>query len=278
MGILISVFHQTISNWGFYFVIHCLLILFILEVIRFVDLHPNQKSLLWFRILYPLVIFFYSWNELNVTVVMFFGNHWATDILVAIDKLIFGVHPTVWFSMWYNPLLDEMMNIFYAGYYLFAPIVLVPLFFLNKHSEIFATIAIVMFTFFTNFILFHFLPALGPQMIESIKALGSGEFSGYWVASITKFFQAKGSVKGACFPSSHISASVAWSLSALRYEKRIGIFLLPFTIGTSVSTVYLGYHHAIDPIAGFLWGISGFYGCLKILQLRNEDPKKSELY
>ena len=224
--------------------------------------------LLWLRILYPVVIFFYSWNELNITVAMFFGNHWATEVIVDIDKAIFGVHPTVWFLKYYTPLLDEIMNIFYAGYYLFAPIVILPLFFLNKQSEIFATIAIVVFTFFTNFVVFHFLPALGPQMIASIKALGSGEFSGYWIASITKFFQATGSVEGACFPSSHISASVAWSLSALRYEKRIGIFLLPFTIGTSVSTVYLGYHHAIDPIAGFLWGILGFYGCLKILQLR----------
>ena len=249
------------------------MLVFILETIRFVDQNPHKKHIILLRILYPLVIFFYSWHELNVTVTMVFGNHWATYPIVNIDEAIFGVNPTVWFIKYYNPVLDELMNIFYSGYYLYAPIIVFTLFLSKKYSELFAILSIITFTFFTNFIVFHLLPALGPQMIPSLKTMGSGEYSGYWIASLTKYLQAKGSVRGACFPSSHISAATVWTLSALRYERKLGIILLPFTVGVSISTVYLGYHHAIDPIFGFLFGILGYWVTLKLLKTRYEDPK-----
>lgn len=273
IGVFIVIFHQNVTNWKIYFFVHLFLLLIILETVRFAEANPHWKFSILLRILYPLVIFFYSWHELNVTVVMLFGNHWATEPIVTIDKALFGVHPTVWIAKYYNPILDEIMNIFYSGYYLFAPILVFTLFFSNRYSELYAILAIITFTFFTNFVVFHLLPALGPQMVVSLKNMDSGEYSGYWIASLTKYFQSKGSVRGACFPSSHISAATVWSLSALRYKKKIGLFFAPFTVGVAISTVYLGYHHAIDPIFGFLWGMFGYWVSLKLLKIRNEDPK-----
>ena len=110
------IFHQNVNNWLLYFFIHVFSFLIILEAIKIEGKIKNKKIGTLIRILYPLVLFFYSWHELNITITMFFGNHWATDSIVNIEKAIFGVHPTVWFLKFYNPILDEVMNIFYTGY------------------------------------------------------------------------------------------------------------------------------------------------------------------
>ena len=77
---------------------------------------------------------------------------------------------------------------------------------------------------------------------------------------------------GGAFPSSHISEAFVIALVALRYEKKLGRVLLPATFGVAVSTVYLGYHHAVDPIFGFIWGGLCYVFTLKLLKLRKEDP------
>jgi membrane-associated phospholipid phosphatase len=109
-------------------------------------------------------------------------------------------------------------------------------------------------------------------MTESLDALHTRRYSGYVVAEITRFIQAQGSVRGGTFPSSHISEALAWALMAFRYNRKVGVVLLPAVLGVAVSTVYLGYHHALDPIAGLLLGALLYPVGLKIIQARGEDP------
>ena len=66
--------------------------------------------------------------------------------------------------------------------------------------------------------------------------------------------QAGGGIRGACFPSLHVVGAVVWSLASWRYEPRLGRLLTPIAAGVPISTVYLGYHHAVDAIAGIAIG------------------------
>ncbi len=272
IGVLLIFFHKGVVNWPLHVAIHAVFVIALLEFIRLGEKHPQKKILWILRTFYPVTIFLYGWSEMNMLVCMFYGNHWATESIVGLDKLLFGVHPTVWIQRFYHPLLDELMNIFYSGYYFFMPIVSLTLFIKRKREEVLAAFSIVSFAYLTNFILFYLFPTISPAMIQAIQELQPTQYSGYIVAEFTRMVQASGSVRGCAFPSSHVTGVLAWSLVALRYQKKLGYVLMPITLGVAVSTVYLGYHHAVDPICGFIWGAICYLVALRLIKRRREDP------
>src|SRR5207237_54408 len=57
---------------------------------------------------------------------------------------------------------------------------------------------------------------------------------------------------GAAFPSSHVAAAVVAAVCALRYWRRLGLVLTPFTLGLVLSVVYGQFHYAVDAVAGLI--------------------------
>jgi len=270
IGFLLIFFHKTVDNWIFFTLLHVVIILTILEFIRAYNKKSHNKVLIIIRMFYPIVLILFGWSEIDYLARMFFGAYWSTAHIIQLEKLIFGVYPTIWVQKFLHPWLDELMNIFYDGYYLFMPLVGVTLFLKRKYKEIFAAFAIGTAVHFSNFILFYFFPTLGPQ--EMFTELQNLKFTGYIFAELTRILQASGSVRGGTFPSSHVSAAFAWALIALRYERKLGYILLPMSFGVGIATVYLGYHYALDPICGYIWALIVFPVALKIMKKRGEEP------
>ena len=79
----------------------------------------------------------------------------------------------------------------------------------------------------------------------------------------------QGVVRGAAFPSAHVSGTVAWTIVAYRFLPRFaGHLMLFISIGTAVSSVYLGYHHAVDPIGGILLAVAAYPVALGLVRWR----------
>jgi membrane-associated phospholipid phosphatase len=253
--------------------IHALIIIAILELVRLGESLPRKKGLWFLRTFYPVAAILIGWNEIDALARMFFGSYWATDLLIRADELVFGVHPTVWIQRFYRPWLDELMVILYSGYYLFLFLATLPLFLKKKYEETLAVFSVATFVLFINYFLFYLMPVLSPVMTESLDALHTRRYSGYIVAEITRFIQDRASVRGGTFPSSHISQALVWALMAFRYNRKMGTVLLPIVLGVAVSTVYLSYHHALDPIAGLLLGALLYPVGLRFIKARGEDPR-----
>ena len=266
---LLLVFHKNVNNWMQILFINGLLSIATMELLRSASLKSENRFLGFLRVVYPAAFLGWGWNALNSLVPIFFGNFWATGLIIGADKLVFGVHPTVWFQQFHNPLLDEIMCTFYTGYYLFMPVIILSFFLCGKKKEALAVFSLATFTYFVNFILFYLLPAIGPQMVPNLDGFGQTNFSGYYIANLLRHLQENGCVMGAAFPSSHISGSIIWSLATKRYAPTWGKVLLVFTAGVAISTVYLGYHHGMDPIFGLILGIS----CYKVGGLFLGDRK-----
>ncbi|MBN2244264.1 MAG: phosphatase PAP2 family protein [Candidatus Aminicenantes bacterium] len=273
IGILLIFFHENIPNWPLYSIGHGLFIIFILEIVRIGEKHPGKKLFWILRTFYPAGVMLLGWSELGALVRMIFGDYWSTNLIINMDKSIFGVHPTVWVQQFYRPWLDELMNIFYSGYYLFFPSLVLILYIRGKKQETMAAFSLLTFAMFTNFILFYIFPTLSPAMEKSLQVLHSEKWTGYAVAKLTRFIQANMAEGGGTFPSSHITVAVVASLIALRYEKILGYVFIIMTLGVVVSTVYLGYHHAVDPICGLIWGAICYPLGLLWIKSRGEDPK-----
>ena len=270
IGLLLIFFHRTVDKWILFVILHIVIILAILEIIRIYNKNSKNKVLTFVRIFYPIVLILLAWNEIDALVRMFYGTYWTTEQIVRIEKLVFGVYPTIWIQQFLYPWLVELMNFFYDSYYLFMPIVSLILFFKKKDEEASAAFSLITAVLFSNFILFYLFPTLGPHhKFEELKTLNH---TGYFFGEITRTIQANGSIRGGAIPSSHVSAAITWALIALRYERKLGYILLPMVFGVGIATVYLGYHYALDPICGFIWALIVFPIALKILKKRGEDP------
>ncbi|MBN1223162.1 MAG: phosphatase PAP2 family protein [Candidatus Aminicenantes bacterium] len=272
VGLLLLFFHKAVSHWPVYAVAHFVLALIVLEFVRFAERKPRNFSLRFLRTFYPIGIFLIAWSTVNAVVRMFFGTFWFTEPAILMDKFLFGTHPTVWIQQHYNPWLDELMNFFYATYYLFLPGVSLLLYFKGKKKEAVATFSFLSVALFSNYLLFYLLPTLSPAMAEGVRELHTQNNSGYFFSWAVRTIQSGAGVAGGAFPSSHIAEIFVLSLAAWRYMRKLGYFLLPLTLGVSISTVYLRYHHAVDPIFGYFLGGICFVLTLRILKRRGEDP------
>ena len=270
IGILLPFFHRGVAHWPFEFLIHFILVVSGLEIVRLGEKHPKNHLLWSMRTFYPVFFYIYSFFELKRTVLMFFGEYWATDFLIAADKIIFGAPPAGWVYKLYSPLLDEVISFFYVIYALFVVVVAVPLYIQGKRTETFAVLSIVGFVYFTNDFLFYLLPAENPRASDKLAKLYLTDYTGYFFAFFTRLQGSEGIAPGGCFPSEHVSSVTAWCLAIRHYNRKLAYILFPIVLGVAISTVYLNYHHGVDAIAGVIWGCIGSYAAIPILRKRGE--------
>jgi len=247
------------GRWG-RVAVHLAIIAGILAVVRLAARSRGRTSGAWAvaRAVYPLPLLLFWWGQLEHEIPLLWGSYWTTDWLVRGDAVLFGGHPTVLVQSLFTPWLDEAMAFCYLSYYLFlaVPVILV---FKRRFDSAVAGYGAILLTYAANFTLFILLPAKSPpQILQEYPDLQPSPFTGFVLGDLIRSLQATDSVIGAAFPSSHIAGSMICTLVALRFLPRLGRFLVPLLIGMSVATVYLGYHHALDPIVGLLLGAAGY--------------------
>jgi membrane-associated phospholipid phosphatase len=269
---LLIFFHKSVPHYPRLIILHLAMIFIILEVVRLGEGLPRRGGFWLLRTYYPVAVILFGWGEVDALGRMFFGSYWATDLLIRLEQGIWGGLPGHWFQRFYRPWLDELMNVFYSGYYLYLILATLPLFIKRKYEETLAALSLGTFVLFVNYLLFYLIPALSPAMIDSLSGAPTRTYSGYIVAAFTRAIQAHAAVRGGTIPSSHISEAMIWALAAFRYNRRLGGVLLAFVPAVALSTVYLNYHYALDPICGLLLGALLYPVGLRILKARGEDP------
>jgi membrane-associated phospholipid phosphatase len=272
VAVLLLFFHKAVDLWPLFILAHLVLIIGILEMVRLAERHPQKNFFRILRTFYPVPFFLFVWEELGVLVRMIYGSYWATDIIIHWDKLLFGVHPTVWIQKFYQPWLNELMSFFYLGYYTYFVILPLALYLAKKRQYVFAVFSVATFTYFSNFIFAYLLPAVGPQHSPMLQSLQTHQITGYFLTKISQIIQATGGIAGAAFPSSHVSGAMVWAFLAIRYFRKMGYVMLPISLGVAVAAIYLGLHHALDSVFGVMWFAISYPIGLWLIKIRGEDP------
>ena len=272
IAFLLLFFHRNVHLWPVYILAHVALITAILIIVRLDKRYSGTKLFWLLRSFYPIGVMIFAWEELNALILMFFDSHWVTDLLVRGDELIFGVQPTLWVQQFYRPWLDECMYFFYTGYYLLFLIVPLALVISRKRRELHAILSFITFLYLGSFVLFFLFPAVGPNRASELVSLDQAQPSGYLFAWINRQVQAHMGIAGAAFPSSHVAGAFVWVFTVLRYQRKLGYFLIPIPLGITAASIYLGLHHVLDPLFGILWAGVCALLVLKWLQRRGEDP------
>lgn len=109
------------------------------------------------------------------------------------------------------------------------------------------TIFGITLVFLTCYLLFLLFPVAGPSYLWGWPTPGAG--SDFPTRMVRQLID-DGDSWGSAFPSSHVAASTAAVLLALKHWRALGWALLPIAAGILLGVVYFQIHYAMDAVAG----------------------------
>lgn len=247
-----QIFIMITIGFHFFAVSNAVFLLFYhLVIIAFLMWLPHargNKLVSWLRAFNPLIIIPTNFNELHYLVHNVSPVDFDT-LLIKIDYAIFGVHPTVWFEQFANPVIIEYLQIIYASFY-FLPMILVLILCKRKEKEnIDFFVYIIVLGFYISYATYFLVPAIGPRF--TLDHLQINPVIGLWATQLIidtlNFLE---DIQRDAFPSGHTEMTILTMIYAWRFSKKY--FWVLLIVGSSLifSTVFLRYHYVIDVVAG----------------------------
>ena len=202
------------------------------------------------REIYPLLLLPGLYGELDI---LNAGPVAVYDHLVQRwELLVFGTQISqTWRQLAPSHVWSTILHGAYLSYYL---IVSAPALYFAWRGDLEAVrrfVLVVMTTFIICYLVFLFFPVAGPYYTFSSPP---SWFTGNAAARLVYDALAAGSSYGAAFPSSHVAAALAATITASRVSTRLGLLLMVPTLLLTVGVVYCQMHYGVDALAGVLLG------------------------
>ncbi len=176
-------------------------------------------------------------------------------LLIKIDFLIFGNHPTLWMERFITPWFTDLMSLSYLSYY-FIPVVLISVLYLkDKIIEFNNAMFVLTFGYYLSFVGYILFPAIGPRF--TLENLYSIPIKGSFITDFVRdTLNALEHNKRDCMPSGHTQIVLMVLYLASRYERLLFYIFLPIICLLILSTIYLRYHYVVDLFAGVIFAIT----------------------
>lgn len=263
--ILNLIFYKRIEHWLILIIANFVLITIVL-VLSYADYKSKNKIVHLIKNWYIVFVVLITFKMLYYMVYPIHGRDYD-EILIEIDRMIFGVDPTVYLVRFANPILTEIIQIAYSSFYFLFLIAGYELF-KNKDYEKFQYAAfLVVYGFYLSYIGYFILPAIGPRFtLHDFYAINR-ELPGIFLTNFLRDFvnfgesissfhpQAAELVQRDVFPSGHTQLTLVLMYISAKYKMKTRWFLWITGTLLIVGTVYLRYHYVIDLIVGalFMW-------------------------
>lgn len=215
----------------------------------------------------PLV--FFSFKELYYMIKPIHAGRDYDDVLIAIDKWIFGVNPTDWLAHLSHPAVTEVLQIAYTSFY-FLFIIVGYEFYKQKQIDYFLFFMFtIMYGFFLSYLGYFLLPAVGPRFTLHDFSRLDTELPGLFLTPYLRWFVNVGesiplgvsnavSMAGTqrdVFPSGHTMMTLVLMYLSAHWKVRARYIV--YVVGSLliIATVYERYHYVIDLVAGFFFAV-----------------------
>lgn len=196
---------------------------------------------------YPMAVIPMIYESLGVLIPAVRGGE-KDAWLVAADRAVFHLDPTVWLERFVWPPLTDLLLIAYATYYFF-PIFVGAALWKKNPALARKFIFCLSFTFYISYLGYFLVPAKGPRV--SLAAEQSVRLE---VTPVSRAISAKLNelehTKDDAFPSGHTMVTVFCLLVARREANRLFRAWLPIGVLLVVSTIYCRFHYVVDVAAG----------------------------
>ena len=266
VAIVILIFKINLADWYLYIFAH---MIFIICLILFnTERLKKNKFITFFHRWYIIPGFVFLYSEIGPLCQIVFQRYFD-EIIIKIEGAIFGFQPSILLSQFFdNIVLSEIFHFGYISYFLMIPGLPLILYLKNRREEFTRVLFSMALTFLTCYIIFIFIPVMGPRF--ALVSEFTTDVKSFISRDIIFFIFARGALKGAAFPSSHVAVAVTILLSAFKYDKTLFKIFLPFVIFLIIGTVYGRFHYAVDSIIGVIAGIILFYlGNIAYIWLKN---------
>ncbi len=267
VGLLVLFFHgPRVPLWAPLAGAHAFGLVMIHGLIRLHARHPGNRWLDLLRHFYPVLLYTGFYCETGVLNQMFV-SHYFDPFFIRLEGQLFGMQPSLAF-MERLPYLavSELFYVSYFSYYIMIVGVGLALY-VQDRRRFFHYVSIVSFVFYICYLIYIFLPVIGPRVLfhDFPGYAGTPQMLPWPVATafpeavtrgpfyqIMKFIYAHFGSTGAAFPSSHVAIAACTLYFSIIYLPRVRVVHGIFVVLLCLSTIYCRYHYAVDVLAGLL--------------------------
>ncbi len=217
-----------------------------------------------FRKIYfaPIVYLIYVQVQNYVQVV---NPYLFDDVLISWDYAIFQCNPTEVTNSFSFPLLTEILQICYMLYFVMPLMVGVDMHLKGNKKGFDEFAAMILFAFYLSYLMYFFMPAIGPRFTIHIFENLNLELPGLFLTDYLREIVNNGGgipnghldpasvVNRDCMPSGHTWITLTNMYLSFKHKSRIRWFVLIGGTGLVFATVYLRYHYVVDVLAGIFF-------------------------
>lgn len=254
------IYHSSIEHYLVLITVNVIVIIFVLVVTNLDERHEN-KLLKCIRHWYIVPMVLITFKQLYFMITPIHEKDYDM-LLIEVDRLLFGVDPTVWLGQFSHPLLTEIIQIAYSSFYFLFIIAGYELYKKGEFDKFYYAAFLIVYGFYLSYIGYFFLPAVGPRFTLHDFSATNTELPGLFITNFLRDFVNYGGsiVKGHpnpieivqrdVFPSGHTQLTLVLMYISTHYKMKSKLFLWVIGILLIFGTVYLRYHYVIDLIAG----------------------------
>jgi len=274
------IFYQRVHYTINLLIIEVLILIFVFIV---ANQHRRWNNSIWknLHLWYVAPLIFITYKQLYYMVHPIHPTDYD-ELLIKIDRWLFGVDPTKFLHQFSHPIITEILQIVYTSFYLLPIIVGIDLVRNKKFTEFEFSAFLIVYGFFLSYLGYFSLPAVGPRFTLHDFFKIDEELPGLLLTPYLREFVNIGEsiprgtinphmlVQRDVFPSGHTQMTLLTMYCSVRFSPRTKIFMLVMGTLLIISTVYLRYHYVIDLIAGVLFMIFTLWSGKKIYRAWNK--------
>ncbi len=215
------------------------------------------SSRLWhfWRHWYPHLFFLFCFEELR-KLMRLVTPEWQDAKLLAFDRWLTGVNPSLWLERFAHPALNEFMQFAYFTYFVYLLILGGILYHRRDWEGYWAVMTYSAVGYAFGYVIAILFPVQSPWF--TLAGMWHAELVGGPFTALINFIEKCGRVHGAAFPSQHMAGAVAALWGAWRHRRWLFWVFLPLVLLMCVSTVYVRNHYVADVLAGMVTGTLGY--------------------
>ena len=205
---------------------------------------------------YPHLFFLFCFEELR-WLVHLVNPGWQDAKLLAFDRWLTGVNPSLWFEHLARPALTEFMEFSYFSYFAYLLILGGVLYYRRDWENYWAVMTYSAVGYAVGYVTAMLFPVESPWFM--LAGQWHRELTGGPFTALIQLIEKYGRVHGAAFPSQHVAGAMAALWGAWRHRRWLFWTFLPFVACMCISTVYVRNHYVADVLSGLLTGTLGYF-------------------
>jgi membrane-associated phospholipid phosphatase len=209
----------------------------------------------YWRHWYPHLFFLFCFEELAYLMTLV-TPRWQDAKLIAFDRWLTGVHPSVWLEQFATPFRNDAMQLVYFTYFTYLLIVGFILYVRREWQAYWSVMTYSMVGYSIGYLMAMFLPVESPWF--AMAGWWKGPLEGGPFTAMMAFIEHYGRVRGAAFPSAHVIGATTALWGAWKYRRWLFWTMLPIFLMMCVSTIWGRYHYVADVLAGVATGSLGY--------------------